>query len=255
VTIAPSWQLGDDLLELPQARPTSQEIVICRTGTTGSLALVETADNEVAGTGRTLTGTAAIFDMWQEVFDPIEGHILEKISPRAFQKTLSESQGRVPLLLDHGKHPQLGSMMLGTLRSVTADAAGLRYVAELHRGVPELLREGLAAGQYGSSFRARAVKSQYNQRPRPSASNPEGIVEVVRTELALKDISPTSLPAYRDTSARLRTALPHGASSRVDPSAESETPYWLLCRAEAGEPSWKLNRRKDQHGRTSAPQN
>jgi len=242
---APPWQL-----KLPKARPPSQDIVICRTGTAGSLALVESADDEVAGTGRTLTGTAAVFDEWQEVFDPIEGRILEKIRPRAFQKTLSESQGRVPLLLDHGKHPQLGSMMLGTLRSVTADATGLRYVAELHRGVPELLREGLRAGQYGSSFRARAVKSQYNQRPRPSARNPEGIVEVVRTELALKDISPTSLPAYRSTSARLRTALPDEVRTHpVKVSTSERRPPWLL--GEDDElPYWLLTNRKDQRVRT-----
>ena len=197
---------------------------MCRTGTAGSLALVESADDEVAGTGQTLTGTAAVFDEWQEVFDPIEGHILERISPRAFAKTLSENRGRVPILLDHGKHPQLGSMTLGTLRSVTADATGLRYVAELHRGLPELLREGLKSGQYGSSFRARAIKSVYNRRPAPSARNPEGIVEVTRTELQLKDISPTSVPAYRSTSARLRTALPQGLS----PALPDPLPSWQL---------------------------
>lgn len=221
-------------------------MVICRTGTAGSLALVEPVDNADSGTGRTLTGTATVFDQWNEVRDQ-EGHYLERISPRAFAKTLAENGSRIPLLLDHGRHPQLGSMLLGELRSVTADAGGLRYVAELHRGLPELLREGLAAGQYGSSFRARAVKSSVDPRPKASEFNPDRLPQVVRKEMQLLDLGPTALPAYPATSARLRSAAPRPRLEVV----EEEKPYWELGDP-LREPSWQLRGRKETHGHVFA---
>ena len=45
------------------ANPQGTATIICRTGSVGSLALVESSGNESADTGRTLTGMAAVFDM------------------------------------------------------------------------------------------------------------------------------------------------------------------------------------------------
>jgi hypothetical protein len=87
----PSWALSD----LQPKQRQSSGLVICRTGTAGSLALVESADSAAVGTGRTLSGVAAVFSAWQEIRDA-GGHYFESISPRAFQKTLSESRGRIP---------------------------------------------------------------------------------------------------------------------------------------------------------------
>jgi hypothetical protein len=113
-------------------------------------------------------------------------------------------------------------MLLGQLRSLGANASGLRYEAELHRGLPELLTEGLAAGQYGSSFRARAVKSSVDPRPPASAFNPDRLPQVVRTELQLLDVGPNSLPAYSSTSARLRSTAARAAEAGDRPGREAE---------------------------------
>jgi phage head maturation protease len=243
--VTPSWQLGG----LRANQQLSRGLIICRVGSSGSLALVEPSNNADVGTGRTLSGTATVFDQWNEVRDQ-EGHYLERISPRAFVKTLSENGGRIPLLLDHGRHPQLGSMLLGQLRSVTADASGLQYTAELHQGLPELLREGLAAGQYGSSFRARVVKSSTEPRPPASPFNPDRLPQVTRKELQLLDLGPTALPAYAATSARLRSAAPR---PRLEIVHEEEKPSWYLGDLRDDlEPSWQLRGRKEKHGRTYA---
>lgn len=259
-----SWSLRD----LRQARKFSESRIICRTGTAGSLALVESAGSETAGTGRTLSGVASVFGEWQEIRSSAEGHFMERIAATAFKKTLAESRGRVPLLLDHGLHPQLGSMLIGELRSLSADATGLHYEAELHRGVPELLQEGLAAGQYGSSFRAREIKSSWNRRPEPSRWNPEGIPEVTRVELMLLDLGPTALPAYAATSARLRAALPpDGPRHRFEVLEGDGQPGWLLQRDDGKRPSWYLGdlrrkprpawqlERKERHGHAYARKN
>jgi phage head maturation protease len=225
---APPWQLSARKRQLA----TSPSAIICRSGLAGSLALVPAGEDAAPGDGRSLSGVAAVFDRWTEINSAIEGRYLERISPRAFTKTLNEGRGTaLPLLLDHGQHPQLGSFPLGQLRSVTADATGLTYTAELHRGLPELLIEGLGAGQYGSSFRARAIKSSTDPHPPASPHNPDRLPEVTRTELMLLDVGPTSLPAYRSTSARLRNAAP---GPRLE-SVSDERPSWWI---EHGRPGW-----------------
>lgn len=246
-----SWSLTD----LQQARPRSQGTVICRTGSIGSLALVENADQVATDTGRTLTGTAAVFSEWQEVHD-LEGHYLERIAPSAFAKTISENGGRIPLLLDHGRHPQLGTLVLGELQSLNTDASGLHYVARLHDGLPELLVSGLRSGGYGSSFRARPVKSSYDPRPERSDFNPDRLPQVTRTELMLLDLGPTSIPAYAGTEARLRSLAGAYEPTRHETANRSASPEplpaWQLQREDGErEPYWLLRRKEERRrGRT-----
>jgi phage head maturation protease len=177
---------------------------ICRTGDAGSLALIESQSSEVAGDGRTLTGTAAPFGTWAEIRDA-EGHYLEQVSRSAFRKTLRENGQRIPVLLDHGQHAMLGHLPLGTLRSLREGNGGLEYEVALHDGLPQLLLEGLRSGQFGSSFRARAIKSEWDRYPGRSSDNPDQLPRVVRTELALLDIGPTARPSYKSTTAQLRS--------------------------------------------------
>lgn len=242
-----SWELADLQAARPR-EPQGTATAICRTGAVGSLALVESAESAVADTGRTLTGTAAVLGVWEEILD-LEGNYMERITPTAFDKTLNERGGRVPLLLDHGKHPQLGSFLLGEIQSLSADATGLRYTARLHDGVPQLLLEGLRSGQYGSSFRARPIKSRYERSPARSDYNPQGLMEVTRSELRLTDVGPTSIPAYSATSARLRSLTGEFANPSVLP--EPELPAWQLQR-EDFEPAWQLQRRGERRGRSYA---
>ena len=199
-----SWELADLQAARPR-EPQGTATAICRTGAVGSLALVESAESAVADTGRTLTGTAAVLGVWEEILD-LEGNYMERITPTAFDKTLNERGGRVPLLLDHGKHPQLGSFLLGEIQSLSADATGLRYTARLHDGVPQLLLEGLRSGQYGSSFRARPIKSRLRAFAGAVGLQPARVdgSDAVRTAFDRRRPD-FSIPAYSATSARLRS--------------------------------------------------
>ena len=143
-------------------------------------------------------------------------------------------------------------MLLGEIQSLSAEADGLRYTARLHDGLPTLLLEGLRSGQYGSSFRARPVKSHYERLPRRSAYNPEGLMEVTRTELRLSDVGPTSLPAYSATEARLRSLTDTAALRAVEESSRGSRPAWYLGDLHADrerEPYWKIQR-KERGGHT-----
>jgi phage head maturation protease len=198
-----------------------------------------------------LEGTFARFDEWVEINDS-SGHYMERVSPRAFAKTIAETGRRVPVLLDHGKSSVLGSLPLGRLESVSESADGANYRVRLNPGLPELLVAGLRDGQYGSSFRAQAIKSSVRRRPGRSAANPDGLPEVTRTELRLLDVGPTSMPAYGATSAKVRSLV---EEAPVEPEPR---PSWLLSdlKADDAEPSWKLRRRGEvRRGRTYALSN
>jgi hypothetical protein len=76
---------------------------------------------------------------------------------------------------------------------------------DLLDGLPQLLMEGLRSGTYGPSFRAKLVKDVFKHKPGKSEHNPGGIPESVVTELALKELGPTPVPAYHETSAEIRS--------------------------------------------------
>jgi HK97 family phage prohead protease len=218
--------------------------VRCRAAAAGSLALVEAPGDRPAGDGRTLRGTFSVFDTWQEIRSPIEGHFLERIQPNAFTKTIKENADRVQLLYSHGHDPVLGTLSLGLLRSLTTDSHGAHYEAELFPSVHPLLLEGLREKRYGSSFRARIIKEEFDPKPGKSAWNPSGLPESVVRELKLIDVGPTSLPAYPQTSAQIRKLEDVG--SRARPDSEPRPPWWL--EEDDGEiPYWQLTKREERH--------
>lgn len=248
-----SWSLAD-LRQAQPRGPRGTATLICRAGSIGSLALVESADGVAADTGRTLTGVAAVFDTWQEIRD-LEGHYFERIAPTAFSKTLNERGNRIPLLLDHGKNTVLGGMPIGELQSISASATGLEYTADLYNGLPEVLLEGLRRGAYGSSFTAKPIKTRRVEWPGRSSHNPDSLPEVTRLEMKLVDIAPTSRPAYQNTSAKLRHSLTEDLRVReiANPSTDlGPVPYWQIRRDGDLEPAWKLLRRKDDRARVYA---
>jgi hypothetical protein len=115
-----------------------------------------------------------------------------------------------------------------------------------------LLVEGLAAQQYGASFRGEPFKNHVENRPGRSAHNPRGIPEVTRQEIRLKDLGPTPFPAYAGTTAQIQQGVMAGApparAQRRDVQLVRETaPYWQL--GEDLEPYWRL-RREGQSART-----
>ena len=141
----------------------------------------------------------AIFNRWQEINSPSEGRFLERISPSAYRKSLKESFGNIWAILSHGKDPSLGSSVLGNIASIREEADRAVARVNLFRSVPGLLLDGFRAGVYGASFRGEPIKSKTEYRPGRSRHNPEGMPEITRLEIRLRDIGPTPFAAYEGT--------------------------------------------------------
>lgn len=151
-----------------------------------------------------LIGKFAIFNRWQEISSAAEGHFLERINPGAFRKTIKENVAGIKVLLSHGKDPSLGMTVLGKIDALREEGDAATYSVTLFRGVPQLLVDGLRAGVYGASFRGDAIKNQIDYRPQRSDYNPEGLPEVTRQEIRLKDLGPTPFPQYAEATAVMR---------------------------------------------------
>ena len=152
-----------------------------------------------------LVGAFALTDTPQEIDNVNEGHFIEKIAPGAFNKTVKESFKSIKVLVSHGKDPSLGATVIGRLNSIKEVGNQVVYDVGLYRSLPPLLMEGLRDGQYGASFRGEAIKNSVEYRPEPSDYNPKGLPEVTRKEIALKDIGPTPMPQYAETTAVVRS--------------------------------------------------
>jgi len=154
---------------------------------------------EADGDGLTFEGYAAVFDSPTEI-DSWEGNFVEVIQRGAFRKTLRE---QTPVLMfNHGDHPLIGSMPLGVITRAKEDARGLAISARLHDNwLIEPVRDAIAEGSVtGMSVRFRAIKDAWD---RPTKGLP------VRTllELSVPELGPVVFPAYRETSAAVRSAF------------------------------------------------
>ena len=203
----------------------------------------------------------AIFNRWQEISDA-QGRYLERLSPGVFRKSLKERFAGIRAVLSHGKDPSLGSTVLGKIAEIREEAEGAIARVNLFRAVPELLLDGLRAGVYGASFRGEPIKSETNWHPGISRHNPEGIPEVTRLEIRLRDIGPTPFAAYEGTTATVAGGVGESLPARSSTAEQLDSePTWLLRRdslpawqlqREDFEPAWLLRRRELHHGRTYA---
>jgi len=149
------------------------------------------------GDGLTMEGYAAVFDTPTRI-DSWEGQFDEVIQRGAFKKTLRE---RTPVLqFDHGQHPLIGSIPLGTIQSAREDAQGLYVKARLTdnwlvQPVRDAIRDGAVNGM---SFRFSVVKDSWTER---------GKQPPLRTLLEVKapELGPVVFPAYRETSVGVRS--------------------------------------------------
>jgi Caudovirus prohead serine protease len=151
-----------------------------------------------------LTMKFALFNRWTEIDSPIEGHFMERVSPGAFKKSIKENLQNVRAILSHGKDPSLGQTVLGRIESIEETPEDAVGRVSLFRSLPGLLLDGLRAGVYGASFRGASIKEKIDYRPARSDFNPEGIPEVTRTEIRLRDIGPTPFAAYSETTSMVR---------------------------------------------------
>jgi phage head maturation protease len=147
----------------------------------------------------------AVFERWAEINSAFEGRFMERIAPGAFKKTIRENLSNIKVLLSHGKDPSLGMTVLGSIDSLREEADGPIARVNLFRSVPQLLLDGLRAGVYGASFRAKPIKEDVNYMAGRSDYNPNGLPEVTRQEVRLVDFGPTPFPQYDGTSVVMRS--------------------------------------------------
>lgn len=200
------------------------------------------------GDGRTVEAYAAVFDTPTEIHDQ-DGHYLEVIDRRAFERTLnqlapagSRSTWRVGVFYNHGRTlwgtpSERGSMPIGTPVEVKADSRGLLTITRYNRTeladeVLENIREGAITGQ---SFTGNFLRSDPGRAPRGGwrADSSGKLRTVRRQEIALKEYGPTPFPAYPDAAvlgvraeqaARLLADLPPDEQMRLVDMLRTGTP-------------------------------
>lgn len=163
------------------------------------------------GDGLTLEGYGAVFDQPTRI-DSWEGQFDEIIARGAFAKTLKE---RTPVIqFDHGHHPLVGSIPIGSPEVIREDAHGLYVKARLHDNwLTQPVRDAIASGSIdGMSFRFSVVKETIDD----SGDTPVRTVQ----EVKLYEVGPVVFPAYPTTSVGVRSR--EIAAILSDPTALGE---------------------------------
>ena len=174
--------------------------------------------DETEADGLTLDGYGAVFDSptridsWEGVFD-------EDIARGAFKKSLAE---RTPVLqFDHGRHPMVGSIPLGSFETLREDAQGLHVLARLHDNwLIQPVRDAIRSKAIpGMSFRFSVVKDEWRDADgalvkgdeiemrlrRSNPADPTTIMRRTLKEVRLYEVGPVVFPAYADTSVGVRS--------------------------------------------------
>lgn len=153
----------------------------------------------------TLVSRFSPFDTWYEIDSFFEGRFLERTTKGAFRKTIKENGGNVKVLFDHGYDTQIGNKVLGAIGDLREDAdSAVGEVPLFDTSYNRDLLPGLEAGVYGSSFRFRVIRDEWNDEPGRSDTNPDGIPERTIKEVRLFEFGPVTFPANPDATAGVR---------------------------------------------------
>lgn len=172
-----------------------------------------------SGDGLSFEGYAAVFNS-DTTIDSWEGRFKENIAPGSFKKSVRE---RTPVLqFDHGHHPMVGSIPIGTIRKINEDVKGLLVAARLSENwLIEPVREAIANKSInGMSFRFEVVKQEWKYKGkrvtdpdeimrllygrRPEGEEDEPLIRTLR-EVKVPELGPVVFPAYPDTTASVRS--------------------------------------------------
>lgn len=153
----------------------------------------------------TLFGHFSVFNTPTTIRSAWEGDFVERIAPGAFTKTLKERADAIRIMWNHGRSEVLPEVPIARPTRFGEDDRGGFYEAELFRGLPEWLYEGLRAGQYGASFKFATVRDQWDDNPVRSEHNPDGLPERTITEAKLFELGPVTWPAYAEATAGVRS--------------------------------------------------
>ena len=154
----------------------------------------------------TLTVRFSPFNTWYEIDSFWEGTFLERTLRGAFSKTMKEQRDNVKVLYDHGYDYHIGSKVLCATEDLREDAdsavaEGVLFDTSYNRD----LLPGLEAGVYGSSFRFRVIKDEWNDDPGVSDHNPKGVPERSILEVRLFEAGPVTFPANPEATAGVRS--------------------------------------------------
>jgi HK97 family phage prohead protease len=147
------------------------------------------------------------FDTWYEIDDWFEGRFLERTMRGAFAKTIKDNGAAgFRVQFDHGHDPTIGSKILGIPDSVTEEkGAATGVVPLLDTSYNRDLLPGLRRGAYGSSFRFRVIKDEWDDEPGRTDHNPDGIPERTIKEVRLMEFGPVTWPANPNATAGMRS--------------------------------------------------
>jgi HK97 family phage prohead protease len=171
---------------------------------------------EESDDGLTLEGYAAVFGDDTEI-NSYEGHFMERISPGAFKRSLGI---KTPLIqFDHGKHPLIGSIPIGVIRSIREDSHGLKVRARLSdnwliQPVRDAIRDGAISGM---SFRFSVIKDTWTRRGDMQYRSID--------EVNLHEVGPVVFPAYSATTVGVRSRA--ALDALQDPEVRAEIAHIL----------------------------
>lgn len=145
------------------------------------------------------------FDSWYEIESYWEGRFLERTVRGAFKKTINENRSNIKVLYDHGYDMSIGNKILGSIEDLREDPdSAVGDVQMFDTSYNRDLLPGLEAGVYGSSFRFRVIKDEWNDEPGRSDHNPDGIPERTIKEVRLFEFGPVTFPANPESTAGVR---------------------------------------------------
>lgn len=150
--------------------------------------------------GLTLDGYAAVFNSPTTIAS-WDGEFIEDIAPGAFKRSI---RAKTPVLqFDHGHHPLIGSLPIGSIRKLAEDSHGLHVVARVFDNwLTQPLRDAIAEKAItGMSFRFSVIKETNTIKGDKNYRT--------LNEVKLYELGPVVFPAYADTSVALRSLARH----------------------------------------------
>ncbi|MEU0393817.1 HK97 family phage prohead protease [Streptomyces sp. NPDC006208] len=173
------------------------------------------ADDDEQGDGRSLNGYAAVFGQDTEI-DSWEGRFTETIRKGAFRKTIRE---QVPVMqFDHGRHPLIGSLPIGSITDLREDDQGLFVEGRItDNWLMQPVRDAIAEGSVnGMSFRFEVVREEWRDAA-GKLVRPEEVLDLLwmpgdrgplrreLIELKCRELGPVVFPAYAGTAVSVRS--------------------------------------------------
>lgn len=207
-----------------------------REGLKRSIGFEVTRADDDGTDGLTLEGYAAVFGTPTRI-DSWEGSFDEQIAKGAFRKTISEN---TPVLqFDHGHHPLIGSIPIGTIKTLREEDAGLYVKARLTDNwlvapVRDAIRDGAVSGM---SFRFSVIRDEWRDNTgkliKPDDlprllwdPGDRGPLQRTLKEVKMAELGPVVFPAYPETSVGVRGL--EIARSLADPEIRRDLARALL---------------------------